>query len=504
MGKKVFISYRRADPDETVARFLEQALSAVGLDVFRDVNTPIGTRWAQEIQTQLATCDYFIILISEQSMDRDMVRQEIQQAYALSREKQKPAILPVRLAYRGALPYDMAAWLDPIQYAWWGSAADNDRLAHELTCAINGRFTLPHQHTRSAPDQQALLAATEAQGRPLPKAEPVMDVIALTAGNPFYVERDVDRDFYGCLAWDNGVATLHAPRQMGKSSLFNRVRANLENEGRKSVFLDLKLLATEPIADAREAFLMLAYLIVEQLGAAQDPESFFTPRFGAAIRFQRFLEQVVGVLPQRPVLLFDDVDAVFEKPYSDALFGGLRYIIDQKPGSPPLQNIGFGFAHSHDPAYWIRDSKQSPFNVARTFTVPEFNSGELDWLHRAHGDCVPSAEFAKLNTLLGGHPYLTRMALYCLAQGEKDFAQIAREAATDDGLFGDHLRGRLLSVVHAGLDKPFKRILDTGRCDGIVEFQALLAMGLVKGQSHAQAQARFDLYRDYFQPRLDA
>jgi hypothetical protein len=29
-------------------------------------------------------------------------------------------------------------------------------------------------------------------------------------------------------------------------------------------------------------------------------------------------------------------------------------------------------------------------------------------------------------------------------------------------------------------------------------------MGLVKGQSHAQAQARFDLYRDYFQPRLDA
>ncbi len=504
MGNKVFISYRREAPDDTVAAFLQSELTAAGLDVFRDIQTPVGTRWAQEIQSQLTACDYFIILISERSMDRDMVRQEIQQAYALSREKDKPAILPVRLGYKGALPYDMAAWLDPIQYAYWESAADSARIASELIGAISRQEKLPHQLTRSAPDQEALLAATERQGCPLPKAEPVMDVIALAAGNPFYVERDVDRDFYGSLVWDNGVATLHAPRQMGKSSLFNRVRARAESEGRKTVFLDLKLLASEPIADAREAFLNLAYLIASELKSQQDPDSFFAAKGFAATKFKEFLEQVVGVLPQRPVLLFDDIDAVFEKPYRDALFGGLRYVIDQKPQSTPLQNIGFGFAHSHDPAYWITDTHQSPFNVARTFTVPEFDSGQLDRLHDKHGHCASVADFAKLNALLGGHPYLTRLALYCLASREKTYADIAQEAPTDNGLFGDHLRGRLLSLVQAGLAKPFKQILDTGRCADIMQFQALLAMGLVRGTSHTQAQARFGLYRDYFQPRLDA
>ena len=52
MGNKVFISYRREAPDDTVAAFLETELATAGLDVFRDIQTPIGARWAQEIQTQ--------------------------------------------------------------------------------------------------------------------------------------------------------------------------------------------------------------------------------------------------------------------------------------------------------------------------------------------------------------------------------------------------------------------------------------------------------------------
>ena len=86
----------------------------------------------------------------------------------------------------------------------------------------------------------------------------------------------------------------------------------------------------------------------------------------------------------------------------------------------------------------------------------------------------------------------------------KNYSTLARDAATDEGTFGDHLRSRLLTIVQSGLAKPFKQILDAGRCTDIMHFQALLAMGLVKGTGHTQAQARFGLYRDYFQPRLDA
>src|SRR5947207_1457270 len=60
------------------------------------------------------------------------------------------------------------------------------------------------------------------------------------------------------------------------------------------------------------------------------------------------------------------------------------------------------------------------------------------------------------------------------------------------------------TVVRAGLDKTFQQILETVQCTDIRQFQALLAMGLVKGERHLQAQARYGLYERYFTPRLHA
>jgi hypothetical protein len=503
--KKIFISYRRADPDMALATFLDQSFASAGFEVFRDIKTPIGARWAQEIQAALDTCDYFVILLSEQSMDRDMVRQETQRVHGLAQKLGKPVILPVRLAYTGALPYDMAAWLDPLQYALWWDETDNARIAAELIAAINNLQDLPHKLARTSEDQKALLAATEGVGRPLPKAEPVLDVIGMSADNPFYIEREVDRFFYDSLRWDNGVATLHAARQMGKSSLIARVRSRLEREGMKSAFLDLKLLANESLNSAPEALEGLAGLISDQLDIQTDPASFFSGRGFVGQKWQKFLVKAVAPVAERVVLLFDDIDSLFGVPYRDAFFGCIRAVIDQKAQVPELQKIAFGFAHSHDPGLWIKMAHQSPFNVAKVLPLLEFSREQFNALHERHGSCLKNPKDAqKLFQMLGGHPYLTRVALYRLARKELTLAELEAEAATDEGLFGDHLRARLISVINANLAKPFKSILDSGKCGDIMQFQALLAMGLVRGESHKKAAARFGLYLDYFQPRLDA
>ena len=504
MPANVFISYRRASPDLEVSEYLDRAFTVAGLEVFRDVKTPIGARWAQEIQEALDTCDFFVILISEQSMDRDMVRQEVQRVHPLNKQHQKPIILPVRLGYTGALPYDMAAWLDPLQYALWESSADNDRVATQLVAAIAGAIPLPHQRTGTAADQNALIQATESAGRPLPKAEPVLDVLALAADNPFYVERKVDHLFFDSLRWDNGVATLHAPRQMGKSSLIARVRSKLELDGMKSVFLDLKFLANEPVGDAAEAFEGLANLVVDQLELAVDPTTFFAGKGFVGTKLQKFLVQAVAPVAKRVVLLFDDIDCLFDVPYRDAFFGSLRTVIDQKAQVPALNHVGFGFAHAFDPGLWIKKGHQSPFNVAKPFLVPEFSRGEFNWLNEQHGRSLSQQEMDTLFEMLGGHPYLSRVALYHLSTNERTLEEVKADAAADEGIFGDHLRARLLNVINSGVAKPFKSILDTGKCSDIMQFQALLAMGLVKGQSHKEAAARFGLYHDYFRPRLDA
>jgi hypothetical protein len=394
--------------------------------------------------------------------------------------------------------------LDPLQYALWERAEDDARIAEQIAKAVAGTIALPHQQSQTSADQIELIKSTERAGLPLLTAEPILDVIALSADNPFYVKRQVDDLFYDSLRWDNGAATLYAPRQMGKSSLFARVRARLEREQMKSVFIDLKMLAAEGISEASKAFVGIGESIAEQLKINDDPASFFAGRGFVGSKLQRFLTEAVAPVAERVVLLFDDIDSVFEASYRDAFFGSLRAVIDQKAIDPALRRVGFGFAHSHDPGLWITAANQSPFSVATKFLVPEFTETEVNWLHQQHAGPLSPLEARELFAILGGHPYLTRLALYRISTQKMTFAEIKREAATDEGVFGDHLRGRLMTVINSGLSKPLKSVLDRGKCADILEFQRLLAMGLVKGDSHKNARARFGLYHDYFKERLDA
>lgn len=507
---KVFLSYRRAQPDEGIVAELQKLLDAAGHHVFRDVDIPIGQRWAEAIQQQLRECDVFIVFLSEQSVDRDMVREEVKQAYYRQKAEQgSPLILPVRLNYDGALPYDMNAWLAPIQYAFWKSPDDTPAIAKLLLNAVEAMSgaALPHAGSLATPEQRRLLLEqTEDVGRPLPKAEPaVMDKVGMKAGSPFYIEREVDQFFIDCLKLDHGVASIRAPRQMGKSSLLARTRQQLHEAGLKSVFLDLKILEHEPFADVRAAMLGLAMLIADQAELDLDPESFFTGRGFPATKLQRFLAAAFGGLPQRTVLLFDDVDALFKKPYRDGLFGGLRTIIDQKPNDPGIANIGFGFAHAQDPSSWIGDLNQSPFNVADSYTLKEFDLVRLQQLNDRHQRLLSLEQLDQLQLLLGGHPFMTRTAFYHLAPKEKKdpvpFETLVAAAPQDDGFFGDHLRGQLMRLLELKLDKAFKKILDAHKCDQVKEFEALKALGLVTGPNHKEATPRYGIYETYFKKR---
>ena len=345
---------------------------------------------------------------------------------------------------------------------------------------------------------------TEDKGRPLPKAEPaVLDVLSVRAGSPFYIDRDVDLLFLESLMSEHGVASIRAPRQMGKSSMLATTRKRLHDAGLKSVFLDLRILENEPFSEVRDAMLGLATLIVDQANLDLDPESFFTGKGFPTSKLQRFLASAFGGQPQRTVLLFEDVDCLFKKPYRDGLFGGLRTIIDQKPNDPGIANIGFGFAHAQDPSAWIGDMNQSPFNVAQSYSLREFNGEALRQLNALHGGTLAPPQLAELKLLLGGHPFMTRTAFYRLAHDRMRFDDIVAAAPTDDGFFADHLRTRLMAILDLKLGSAFKAILDVGKCSSIKEFEALKALGLVSGESHRQARARYGIYETYFKRRLD-
>jgi hypothetical protein len=137
---KIFISYKRnIEPDHSLAAQVFEALTKHGHEVFIDRTMVTGQQWAKEIDLKVRSSDCLIVFVTAASSQSEMVKGEVEIARDQAGTNEgKPRILPVRVAYLGALPYPLNAWLDPIQYALWRGEADTPRLVTELIAGIAG------------------------------------------------------------------------------------------------------------------------------------------------------------------------------------------------------------------------------------------------------------------------------------------------------------------------------------------------------------------------------
>ncbi|MBP6823932.1 MAG: toll/interleukin-1 receptor domain-containing protein, partial [Acidobacteria bacterium] len=74
---KIFISYRHVEPDQSLAGFLVEHFRQNGLEVFIDRQMLTGTRWIEEIESQLRSSDFFVVLLSKDSIRSAMARKEV-------------------------------------------------------------------------------------------------------------------------------------------------------------------------------------------------------------------------------------------------------------------------------------------------------------------------------------------------------------------------------------------------------------------------------------------
>jgi hypothetical protein len=89
--RKIFINYRSKEPDLGLAHNLHRALVKAGHDVFMVAESiDWGENWATRIEQELKDCDYFLLLLSEQSAASDMVAGEVRTAKRLQDQFGKP------------------------------------------------------------------------------------------------------------------------------------------------------------------------------------------------------------------------------------------------------------------------------------------------------------------------------------------------------------------------------------------------------------------------------
>nr|MDZ8169743.1 AAA-like domain-containing protein [Nostoc sp. CmiSLP01] len=115
--------------------------------------------------------------------------------------------------------------------------------------------------------------------------------------------------------------------------------------------------------------------------------------------------------------------------YSD-FFGLLRALHKEAKRRDIWKKLQLVLVYSTE-AYVPVDINQSPFNVGLPVELLEFTHEQVKDLAQRHQLNWSNTEVEKLTELVGGHPFLVRLALYKIALEKINLAEFLQTAASE-------------------------------------------------------------------------
>lgn len=327
----------------------------------------------------------------------------------------------------------------------------------------------------------------------------------------FYIERPpIEQRAYSQISKPGSLLRIKAPKQMGKTSLMHRILAHAKHTGLRTVLLSLQR-ADSTIFTSLDKFLRwLSANVSQQLNLEPRLDDYWDEDIGSKVSCTLYFQGYLLAQIDSPVVLaLDEVNRIFEYPEISADFLPLlRSWYEDASELEIWQKLRLVVVHATE-AYIPLDINQSPFNVGLPIKLPEFSLEQVQELAVRHGLDWAKGELggqnlASLILMVGGHPYLVRVALYHLGRQEVTLEQLLQAAPTVAGIYSDHLRRHLANLQeHPELAAALKRVFTSAEpvpLEAIAAYK-LESMGLVKLEGN-QATPSCDLYRLYFREQL--
>jgi hypothetical protein len=515
-GKRVFISYRDQLPDRTLAQTFYQALEEAGHQPFMaETSLQLGETWAKRIRAELEAADYFLLLLSPESATSEMVTEEVKLAKALreAREEERPVICPIRVQFPldDPLNYELRGYLQQIQQRQWSGDADTQGLLAEVQALLQGaqRKLVPYV----VPEEPVIAKLETIDHPPLPAAEPELKrepggSVPLTSG--LYVVRSpIEADCFAEIEEPGALIRIKAPRQMGKTSLMARILNHAREQGYEAIPISFQRADSQVFADLDGLLRWICEQVGRRLKRLRELDDYWVGS-GSKDRCNAYLEEcILADLEQPLVLGFDEVDMVFpQRQVADDVFGLMRSWYEAArygdASSELWAKLRLVIVHSTE-VYVPLNINQSPFNVGKNVELPEFDPAQVTDLARRYGLDGTARQVAALLELVGGHPYLLRKALYHLRRQDLGLEALIGVAATEGGIYGDHLRRHLYVLQdYPALAAAFRQVVNKERAveiDAEAAFK-LESMGLVRLAGNG-AIPRCAIYRSYFRDHLE-
>jgi len=323
----------------------------------------------------------------------------------------------------------------------------------------------------------------------------------------FYVERPpVEERCFEAIARKGALIRVKAPRQMGKSSLMIRILDRASQQGCKAVTLNFQRADNALFGDLDKFLRWFCASIGQQLGLPKKfdeywDDDFFTSKDNCTSYFQSYL---LAETASPIALALDEVDLIFQHQAIAAdFFGLLRFWHEEAKSGTIWEKLRLLVVHSQE-VYIPLDINQSPFNVGVPIELLEFDQSQIQELATRHGLGWDAGEISELMAMVGGHPYLVRVALYHTARQYISLRELLQNAPTDAGYYSDHLARHLGTLEdNQTLAAAMRRVVRAENPVRLTPKEAfkLDSMGLVQRRGN-DVVPRCQLYRLYFSDRL--
>jgi hypothetical protein len=355
--------------------------------------------------------------------------------------------------------------------------------------------------------REPLKRASKAQERPLATSRAGQEIPfpegSVPLDSPFYVERNgVESLCYDAIVKPGSLIRIKAPKLMGKTSLMTRILAQGQSQNYQTAYLDLGSVERSIVRDLAKFLRWLCLMVGRQLELENKLNDYWdTEILGSNDNCTVYFEEYLLPAINCPLVLgLDKVDLVF--PYTEVIedfLGMLRSWHEKGKISQIWKQLRLVMAHSTE-CYIPLDMNQSPFNAGVPVELLEFDLKQVKDLAGLHQLNWHESQVEELMGMVGGHPYLVRLALYEVSMGKITLEKLLGEAATEAGIYSNHLRRQLEMLQQVPeLAEAWQNVVESSEPVELDSMQIykLHSMGLVQRKNN-QVMPRCHLYREYF------
>lgn len=310
--------------------------------------------------------------------------------------------------------------------------------------------------------------------------------------SPFYIERPpIEHLAYAEIIKPAALLRIKAPSKMGKTSLMLKILAFSEENNYHIVRLNLQQADNNLFTHLDQFLRWICANIARQLNKVPKLDDYWDEELGSKVSCTAYLQgYILESLDHPLVLAIDEVNHLFEYgQIAQEFLPLLRFWHEEGNNIDIWQNLRLIIVHSTE-IYIPLKFQQSPFNVGIPIQLPEFTLEQVQTLASCHSltniiDNEDNEPLRNLMKMVGGHPYLIRLAFYHLYQNKITMQQLLEEAPTPTGIYHHHLQNHLITLQkHPDLASAFAKVIKAEKAiqiETIIAYK-LASMGLVKLQ----------------------